>query len=159
MERLRDSSKSPIQNMETLEQPGTLSVLDKSLFQLRMEVDQLPEGVSRLLASSNEVVVCGEVLVNRPGGRSGYHPAAHFFEPVAEFDILHAIKEELFVEATRLQQELAVSGYVTGVVIRKIHRSARDAVRVKNPAVAQIPKKRIRGVIPRGFNSTNDRGF
>src|SRR4051812_31711802 len=71
------------------------------------------------------------------------HAASELFQTVAEFDIFHAIDEELFVKSVRLCQERSRRGYVSGVVVRKIQWTTRNAIGIKNSSISQVPQKGI----------------
>jgi hypothetical protein len=63
---------------------------------------------------------------------------------ITEFNVLHAVNMELFIEPTYVLQEFAARGHIAGMVVGKIHGSiAGDVVGVENSAIAEVTEERI----------------
>ena len=79
----------------------------------------------------------------RSSFRGMNHSTAEFFEAVTEFNILHPIDMKFLVETSRLSQQIARGGDIPRVIVRKIDRTAGNAVWIKYPPISKIPKERV----------------
>src|SRR5689334_10237635 len=122
-----------------------------------MQIDEFAQRIARLPAALNEVFVRREILMERFGVRTGDHATTQFFQTVPQLNVFHTVKEKLFIESAGLDQQLTVRRHISRVVVREIHWTAGNAVRIKNSFVAEIAEKRICRVIPWRHNGSNDR--
>src|SRR5262245_54620499 len=143
--------------MQTLQQSNTLSALRKTCAQFRMQFNQLAKRISSLPAPLYELEIRWKVFVTGPGLYARNHPASPLLEPVAQLDILHPVNVEPFIESAGFKQHLAARRYITGVVVRKVHRLiACDVVGIENSTVAKISKEWIGGLFPLGNYRSDD---
>src|SRR5437763_1517401 len=60
--RLRHKLKQPIQEMEPLQNACPSAVLDETLFEFGMEIDQFPERIARLTAAFQKIFIRWKIL-------------------------------------------------------------------------------------------------
>src|SRR5262245_11575906 len=93
-----------IQAMEMFQEPCPSSLFNKTLLQLRMKLDKFSEGITRLLAAFNELLVRRKIIMYRPRSLTIDHAGTGLLKSIAQLDVFHPVNEKFFVEATNVEQ-------------------------------------------------------